>query len=120
LFILSKCHPELAVCGIEYSWGKLKLCYRRKNTRVGVEKEKTIQERIEVLIPEALPVQRVWKFERKARDYRRMYVDLQEKIVNNTFEEENITYASIQKMVKVMKSHRNIVELCVDYLDATN
>jgi hypothetical protein len=121
IFVYSvKCHQKLAGCGIEYSWGKLKLCYRRNNTRLGVDKEKTVQERVQVLIPEALPIQRVWKFECKARDYRRMYVDLQEKIANNTFDKENITFASIQQMVKVMESHRNIVELCVDYLDETN
>jgi hypothetical protein len=118
IFVSSvKCHPELAGCGIEYSWGKLKLNYRRKNSKEAPEKGKTIQQRVNALIPDALPLERVWKFERKARDYRRMYMELEKQIRNKHFDKNDITFAGLESMVKVMKSHRNIVELCVDFLN---
>ena len=37
-----KCNPDMAGCGIEYSWGKLKIDFRRLNRCNGIENEKSI------------------------------------------------------------------------------
>jgi hypothetical protein len=39
-----KCHPELAGCGVEYSWGKSKMEFRKKNT--GENKRANLLQRV--------------------------------------------------------------------------
>lgn len=64
-----KYHPELAGSGIEYSWGKSKFAYRRTDVNArGFHA--TVRH---VLGPEVLPLERVRRFGRRARQYMRVY-----------------------------------------------
>ena len=62
---------------VEYSWGKAKMTFRR-------ETNDCVAKNLHCNIVEALKVvtlERVWKYERKTRDYRRrMYVDIAKKV----------------------------------------
>ena len=83
LILSPKCHPELAGCGVEYSWGKAKMTFRR-------ETNDCVAKNLHCNIVEALKVvtlERVWKYERKTRDYRRMYVDIAKKVELGNFED---------------------------------
>jgi hypothetical protein len=108
-----KCHPELAGCGIEYSWGKSKMEFRKKNNGTG-NKRSNLQERVARSLDTAsvLPLEKVWKFERRTRDYRNVYIKLSERSVDA----EDVTHQFIEKMVKNHKTHRNIVEIDREFL----
>ncbi|KAJ1427294.1 hypothetical protein B484DRAFT_396149 [Ochromonadaceae sp. CCMP2298] len=73
-----KCHPELAGCGIEYSWGKSKLEFRKKNNCTG-KKRCNLKDRVasSLDIGSVLPLERIWKFERRTRDYKNVYIKLE-------------------------------------------
>ena len=123
-----KCHPEMAGCGIEYCWGKLKLDLRRNNSRgedtLSVAKGgKTMEVKLSALIPKSLPLYRVLRFERKARFYRRMYVQLKAQHLSqlsrdSSIKQEELSYTELEKMMKLQRSHRNIVELDRKYIES--
>lgn len=116
LILSPKCHPELAGCGIEYSWGRIKMNYRRnvndcvaKNLHDNIEKASEIVD---------LPS--VWKFERRTRDYRRMYEDLAKKTADGSIKQEDISFQLLESMRKVYKTHRNIEEIDRDFIRSVN
>ena len=51
-----------------------------------------------------LPMERVWKFNRRARDYERVYMSA----TNDG--DHSLTHAEIELMREKMSSHRNIME----------
>ena len=59
-----QCHPELAGNDIEYAWGFSSSIFRRSNSVNG----QNLEEKVEA----ARTIERIWKFERKARDYMSM------------------------------------------------
>eukprot|EP00951_Prasinocladus_malaysianus_P004373 scaffold30728_cov33-Prasinocladus_malaysianus.AAC.1 len=65
-----KGHPELAGMGIEYTWGKAKFYFRRNNDCSPKKFQSLV---LKSLSTEVLPVERVRKFARRARDYVRAY-----------------------------------------------
>jgi hypothetical protein len=76
------CTPETAGGGIEYAWGKLKFEQRRQNeSAVRLEAGVKFIERVKILCTDKsiLPLDRVWKFERRARDYIRLYLEFGER-----------------------------------------
>ena len=87
-----KCHPELAGVGVEYSWGKSKQFFRRHTDHVGKHLRANIEKSIS---PEVLPLERVRKYARKTRAYRRAYEG------NTTMDHEDI-----EKFVKKQRTHR--------------
>jgi hypothetical protein len=107
-----KCHPELATCGSEYSWGKSKMEFRRKNT--GENKLSNLLQRVQNSLDTTtlLYIGWIWKFERRTRNYRSVNVQLSESTVGHN----DITHHFIEKMVKQHKTHRNIVEIDREYL----
>ena len=91
-----KCHPEMAGCGIEYSWGKFKMDFRRHNWRNGKEKgnqASLMRGKIKKLLDTGmLCLERVWEFELKARTYRRMYLQLHENDGDGTAMADNFIH----------------------------
>ena len=65
-----KCHPELAGCGVEYSWGKSKIHFRRHNDCVAKHLFKNV---LDALHASVLSLANAMKFARKARNYREAY-----------------------------------------------
>ena len=103
------CTPETAGGGIEYAWGKLKFEQRRQNdTAVKLESGIKFVERVRVLCKskEILPVSRIWKFGRRARDYTRLYLTLGQREGRTT-----LSHKEIEKMRSKQKTHRNIMEM---------
>ena len=103
------CTPETAGGGIEYAWGKLKFEQRRQNdSAVRLESGVKFVERVRVLCMDKtiLPLSRVWKFARRARDYTRLYLAVGQRSGRTT-----LTYAEIEKMRSQQKTHRYIMEI---------
>jgi hypothetical protein len=101
------CTPETAGNGIEYAWGKLKFEQRKENSGAAkLESGVKFNERVRKLVTnvEILPMLRCWKFARRARDYIRMYLDMQGS-------SSQPTYSELENMKKKMKTHRNIMEV---------
>ena len=65
-----KGHPEVAGKGVEYCWGYSKMYFRKHNDCV----YKNLRTNVEAAITqEVLPLERVRRFARKAREYRNAY-----------------------------------------------
>lgn len=109
LLMSPKYHHELAGLGIEYSWRKSKLEYRRHSND---ENPKNLQNNnLEALCVKTLLFPgRVRQFARKKRDYRPVYARLRD---TKTYAQFAALHAcndgkSIQKMVALYRAHRNI------------
>ena len=63
-----------------------------------------------------LPIERIWKFERKSRDYRRMYNDVAKNIADGVIDQKNISGLAL--MQKVYKVHRDIGDIECLYLQS--
>lgn len=92
LIFTPKCHPEIAGCGIEYSWGYQKTIFRRDNDCVAKHLHANI---VAAQAPANMTIERVRKFERKARDYRHAY-----KLPGTE------AHWAVEKLRKVCKNHR--------------
>ena len=92
-----KGHPELAGVGIEYVWGKAKQHFRRYNDG----KSGTFHERMQACMASAvLTLDRVRKFARRARDYRRVYGS----------GEAVASHIDVEKLRKKFKTHRSAID----------
>ena len=103
------CTPETAGGGIEYAWGKLKFEQRRQNdAAVKLEAGVKFIERVKSLCTNktVLPLERVWKFQRRARDYIRLYLEVGQRVGRTA-----LTFKEIETMRKMQKTHRNIMEV---------
>jgi hypothetical protein len=109
LFPGVKYHAEMAGEGIEYAWGQVKLDARRANVVPGPHGNaggQTTESKVRGLIPTSLPLERMWKFARKARDYKRTYLDHKEGIVDN-----EVNFYLLEKARATYKTHRNMDEI---------
>jgi hypothetical protein len=103
------CTPETAGGGIEYAWGKLKFEQRRQNdAAVKLEAGIKFIERVKVLCTDksVLPLERIWRYQRRARDYIRLYLD-----VGHREGRTALTFKEIETMRTMQKTHRNIMEV---------
>ena len=120
LIMSPKCHPELAGVGIEYSWGKSKLEFRRGiNDCVALHLEKNVREALDTA--DVLTLGRVRLYARKTRDYRRVYAMISEdgEAIHSRNADGKEGYALIETMVKTRKAHRNIVDMEQRFLNST-
>ena len=103
------CTPETAGGGIEYAWGKLKFEQRKENDGAAkLESGVKFIERVRKLCKSeiVLPMKRVFKFQRRARDYTRLYLSMQ---VRDSACAPS--YFDIERMRKKQSTHRNIMEV---------
>ena len=101
------CTPETAGGGVEYAWGKLKFDQRRQNDlAVKLESGVKFVERVNSLCKDKsiLPLERMWRFARRSRDYIRLYLSVARRQGRTT-----LTYDEIEKMRSKQKTHRNII-----------
>jgi hypothetical protein len=112
LIVSPKCHPELAGSGIEYCWGIAGINFgnilnkNSQNVRGHIAR---------VLGPEILSLSRDWKYERKSRDYMRLYY----KMSLNGHGNLPTNYEEIERMRKIEKtrrSHRQIFDIERSYI----
>lgn len=99
-----KGHPELAGLGIEYSWGKSKREFRQHNDC----DPKNLHENI-IKAFECLPWERVMRFARKTREYKRGYAKVHG-LFGHTAEDALAGFAAVEKFVKHSKCHRFILD----------
>ena len=103
------CTPETAGGGIEYAWGKLKFEQRKENDGAAkLESGVKFIERVRKLCKSeiVLPMKRVFKFQRRARDYSRLYLSMQVRDSACT-----PSYFDFGRMRKKQSTHRNIMEV---------
>jgi hypothetical protein len=86
---------------------------RKKNNGTG-NKRANLQDRVarSLDIGSILPLERIWKFERRTRDYKNVYIKLGE----GNIDADDVDHKFIEKMVKNHKTHRNIVEIDRSFL----
>ncbi len=98
--------------GIEFSWGLSKRSFRRNNDCVFKNLHKNILNSIsaDVITPES-----VFRFARRTREYHRAYWDI---FSQDIHEDRSEGYELVEKMKKLQKSHRNILDLEASYLKA--
>ena len=119
LLISPKCHPEIAGAGIEYSWGKAKMFYARNNSNISTLKLAEFKSKIvEALDPKVLTMERIWAYERRTRDYCRLYTEIDQKVSNQEIKREDVDYTMLEKHRKLFKSHRNIKEIEREFIDS--
>ena len=101
------CSPEFAGGGIEYAWGFYKYNQRDANARIGTAKDWTsFTDRIKKMVedPTILTLERAWKFQRRARDYIRLYLKYYRE------GETSLTFHDIERIRSQAKTHRNVGE----------
>jgi hypothetical protein len=102
----------MAGCGIEYSWGKMKLEFRKSNlTIAGVKNNRNTEAKLREIMGKHLPIERIWRFERKSRDYRRLYLKLHALTLDPSIEKKELNFEELEKMRTEFKTHRNIGEI---------
>ena len=101
--------------GVEYDWGESKLEFRR---HINDEIPKHLHDNIlKALSPDILPLGRRRKFARKTRDYRNVYRGWD--AASGAAARAGVdaeSMANIEKMRKERKSHRNIIDLELQYI----
>ncbi len=112
LILSPKCHPELAGIGIEYSWGKVKMIFRSEFNN---GKASELMENVEASItPDVLPLERVWRYSRRTRDYMRAYQLMAE---HPDLSPEDQSFRLIEAVCKKYKTHRNMGEIARDFIN---
>jgi len=111
----TKCHPELAGEGIEYTWGRAKGLYRKSklsekkgkdNFRSLVQKCLSTKEGKEL---GSLTPTMIRKFSRRARQYIQAYYWIEHGMEMKKGETE-LSEANIEKVKREFKTHRNAID----------
>lgn len=92
-----KCHPELAGCGIEYSWGKAKMHFRRSTDHVAKHLHDNI---LKSISEEVLQIDRIRRYARKARSYRRACKA-----------GKSDSHENMEKQLKIYRSHGSAMDI---------
>ena len=116
-------HPELAGEGIEYDWGFSKLLYCRHPLADKKKKEKFRELVRKCISRESITIEMRRKFSRRAREYIGAYraLSLHRAAVESLGDGEgdgeqeqseipSMSAQLIEKVVKLYKSHRNIID----------
>ena len=108
LLVTVVCSPEFAGGGIEYGWGYLKFTQRGRNAKAEkkLESGEAFKRRVKDLFEDeaVITMERVWKYQRRARDYIRLYLNC------SRIGETALTHKEIEQMREKAKTHRNVGE----------
>ncbi|EJK51680.1 hypothetical protein THAOC_29126 [Thalassiosira oceanica] len=119
--ITTKYHAEYAGEGIEYSWGLAKCFYRRQPLSKKKKKANFFALVDQCLSQELLTKDMVRKFSKRARDYMLAYrafeTDEMKGGMKDSGKPLDITHHMIEKMKKVVSSHRAALDHDRGYLD---
>ena len=121
VIITTKYHAEYAGEGIEYSWGLAKCFYRRQPLSKKKMKANFFALVDQCLSRELLTKEMVRKFSKRARDYMLAYrafeTDEMKGGMKDGRKQLEITHDMIEKMKKVVSSHRAALDHDKGYLD---
>ena len=98
LLMCVKCHPELAGVGIENTWGKSAIHFRRNNDCIAKNLDANVQNSLH---SDNLPLRTIRKFARKTRDYLRAYADPSGR---------TDTHGDVEKLRGTFKCHRGSLD----------
>ena len=98
-----KCHPEIAGVGVEYTWGKSKLQYRRYNDCVAKHMYATI---IKSLSTANIPLSTIRKFARRTRAHMRAHLHTQ----------ACDSFKNVEHLLKQFKAHRCAMEFDLKFI----
>jgi hypothetical protein len=105
--ITTKYHAEYAGEGIEYSWGLSKAMYRKKPLESKKGKDNFHSLVHKCISRDLITVEMVRKFSKRAREYMLTYMYFEENgSDSNDDGPATITGTMIEKMKKIMSSHR--------------
>ena len=106
ILTLPKYHCEIAGEGIELCWGFMKKSYRS----IPMEKKNTKELFLECVRKciESVKFNHVSKFAAKNRRYMLAYRNI---------EHDELSYETIEKFVKTIKTHRNMADSCKGYIE---
>mmetsp|Transcript_29952 Transcript_29952/g.67600 ORF Transcript_29952/g.67600 Transcript_29952/m.67600 type:complete len:190 (+) Transcript_29952:650-1219(+) len=123
VIITTKYHAEYAGEGIEYTWGFQKCFYRRQPLKRKKGKANFFALVDECLSRDLVTTELVRKFSKRARDYMQAYCAFETDEMKEGLKESgkggklNITHAMIEKMKKVVSSHRAALDHDKQFLD---
>jgi len=121
VIITTKYHAEYAGEGIEYSWGLAKCFYRRQPLSKKKKKVNFFALVDQCLSRELLTKEMVRKFSKRARDYMLAYrafeTDEMQGGMKDGDKKLEITHDMIEKMKKVVSSHRAALDHDRGFLD---
>ena len=101
-------HPELAGEGVEYSWGKGKLEFRRSNDYN--PNAASLERRVRAALDSStvLTRSRIRKFIRRGNEYKRAYRELENgQQVDAGATAGSVTHTDIEQMKRDVKAHRS-------------
>ena len=121
MIITTKYHAEYAGEGIEYTWGLMKCFYRRQPLSQKKTKANFFSLVDRCLSRELMTKDMVRKFSKRARDYMQAYRAFETDEMKEGMVEDGkvltITHKMIEKMKKVVSSHRAALDHDKSYLD---
>ena len=118
VIITTKYHAEYAGEGVEYSWGFSKSVYRRHPLAAKKGKENFNALVDKCISRKLLSVDMVRKFSKRARGYMLAYRALESDDMNKQADgPTEITHQMIEKMKKVISSHRAALDFDKGYLN---
>ena len=97
------CHPEMAGHGIEFCWGYGEMQFRQLNDQIVKNLTRNVTN---ALAPNHLTLERIWKFQRRTRDYMRMYRQLETQLLINPSLKDEINHRMLEKKRKDVKNSR--------------
>ena len=116
VIITTKYHAEYAGEGIEYSWGFSKSYYRRQPLVKKKGKEKFLELFTYCISRELITKDMVRKFSKRARSYMVAYRALESDEMKDGDMPADITHKMIEKMRKIVSSHRAALDFDAGYL----
>jgi hypothetical protein len=100
-----KCYPEITGRGIGYAWGYAKIRFRRGINDAAASH---LEENVKAALPcEILTINRIWKFARKAQDYKLTYSYL---VLLADGEDASAAKGCIEHLTKLFKQHRSALD----------
>ncbi len=92
--------------------------YARSNEKISTMKSEEFKKKIlESLSKDVLTMAKVGLYERRTRDYCRLYTFIDKQVESNEIKREDVDYSMLEKQRKIYRSHRNIKEIERKFLD---
>ncbi len=86
--------------------------YSRTNDKISTMKSEEFKKKIlDSLSKNVLTMEKVWAYERRTRDYCRLYSFLDMQVESHVIKREDVHYSMLEKQRKLYKTHRNIQEI---------
>lgn len=103
-----KCHPEMAGNGIEYAWGYGEMSFRKINDKTAKNLELNVRQAVSI---DNLPINRIYKYERRTGDYMQLYLRIAQEIKDNKCTQHDVNFKKIETMKDEVKKECRTIEI---------